>query len=88
MKAFVIPQSQRGKKFKTQDVIKHLRVKGSITSLEAFELYDVTRLSSIIFNLRKKGYDIKTETQLGKNKYGNTMSYAKYILEEDKSDED
>ncbi len=48
---------------KTQKVKEHLLSKGSITSWEAIKLYRATRLSSIIFNLRKefakdKKYDI------------------------------
>ena len=31
-----------------------------ITSMEAFELYKITRLSSIINILRKEGYDIES----------------------------
>ena len=84
----MIDRTRQKKKFKTQDVVKHLRTQGSITSVEAFELYGVTRLSSIIFNLRKKGYDIKTEDMIGKDRNGNTSQYAKYILEEDKMNED
>ena len=41
---------------KTQKVLNHLRINGSITSWEAIQEYGVTRLSATIFNLRKKGY--------------------------------
>lgn len=40
---------------KSNDILKHLQAAGSITSMEAFNLYKVTRLSAIIFNLKKKG---------------------------------
>lgn len=40
---------------KTQKVLNHLRENGSITSWEAIQQYGATRLSAIIFNLRKKG---------------------------------
>lgn len=67
---------------KTKQIVKHLKVKGSITSLDAFRLYGVTRLSSIIFNLRKRGFDIKTVDESDKDRYGNTCNYARYVLNE------
>jgi hypothetical protein len=39
-------------------VKKHLMEKGTIDSWTAIELYGVTRLSAIIFNLRMSGYNI------------------------------
>ena len=60
---------------KTRAVEEHLRRKGSITSWEAITNYRATRLSAIIFNLRKK-YDIDTlmmETDEG-------IKYGKYVL--------
>ena len=43
---------------KIENVKRHLLNKGSITSWEAIGEYRVTRLSSIIFDLRKQGFDI------------------------------
>ena len=65
---------------KTQLVKEHLLKCGSITSWEAIENYGATRLSSIIFNLRKLGYDIETRDIVFQDRYGNTGTYAKYIL--------
>lgn len=47
----------------TQDerVLQHLLSGQSITPLEALDLYGSLRLSSIIFRLRYRGYDIHTE---------------------------
>lgn len=93
MKAFIKPRqpketteakvNQVTKKDKTTEVLKHLKVKGSITSLEAFELYGATRLSAIIFNLRKKGYDIKTTDGACIDRYGHKCNFARYTLIED-----
>lgn len=44
---------------KIRKVENHLLEKGNITSWEAIEQYRATRLSAIIFDLRKK-YDIDT----------------------------
>lgn len=54
---------------------------GSITSWEAIEKFGETRLASVIFNLRKAGYDIKTDDVAFTDRYGNTGTYALYTLE-------
>ena len=66
---------------KTSEVLRHLRENGSITSMEAFKLFGATRLSAIIFTLRKRGFDIKTNTEVTKDRYGHNCSYARYTLE-------
>lgn len=68
---------------KTGAVFEHLQNKGSITSMEAFEMYGATRLSAIIFNLRGKGYDIVTIPIKAKTRFGDTVTFAKYVLKED-----
>ena len=68
---------------KTQLVLKHLKEKGNITSLEAIQKYGATRLSAIIFNLKDKGYEINTLMIDGKDRFGNESRYAKYVLKED-----
>lgn len=65
---------------KTEAVLRHLAEHGSITSMEAIEGYGATRLSAIIFNLRKDGFDIETVTESGTDRYGHSMSYARYVL--------
>jgi len=65
---------------KTTAVLEHLKEHGSITSMEAIESYGATRLSAIIFNLRKKGYDIGTENEGGTDRFGHSMTYARYVL--------
>lgn len=61
-------------------VFEHLCKHKSITSLEAIDNYGATRLSSIIFKLRKKGYNIITEHVEYIDRYGNKTYYGKYIL--------
>ena len=65
---------------KTEEVLKHLKEYGSITSLEAIEKYSATRLSAIIFNLKKRGYNIETIMLPFTDKYGTKSMYGKYIL--------
>ena len=61
-------------------ILEHLRVNGSITSLEAINMYGATRLADIIFKLRKRGFQIKTVNCVGKTRFGTTCNYAKYVL--------
>ena len=67
---------------KTKAVEIHLLEKGSITSWEAIQLYGATRLSAIIFNLRERGMNIRTERVDFTDRFGSKASYAKYILED------
>lgn len=63
---------------KTDKVLKHLQTYKVITSWDAISLYRATRLSSIIFNLKKRGYNITTEM-----KYNKGVGYAEYRLEDE-----
>lgn len=65
---------------KFQQVKEHLESYGTITSWQAIQQYGATRLSDIIFRLRKQGYDIQTKTECAKDRNGNTCQFAKYIL--------
>ena len=76
------------KKSQASEIIKLLRKQGYITSFEAIERFGATRLSSIIFVLRKKGFGIETEMVQGKNRYGHITNYAIYRLTKDIKDED
>lgn len=72
-----------GKKLnKTEKVLEHLKTYGSITSLEAIEKFGATRLSAIIFNLRKRGYDISTIDIPFTDRFGIKSVYGKYVLNE------
>ena len=60
-------------------VLLHLREYGSITSMEAFKLYDMTRLSAVVFELREMGYNIPMTMEKSKN----GKMYGRYTLKED-----
>ena len=70
-----------------QAVLQHLKTTGPLTSMEAFNLYGITRLSAIVFDLRKLGHTILTIECAGKTRYGNACMYAKYKLVEVSEDE-
>lgn len=61
-------------------VLQYLKENNSITSLEAIKEFGATRLSAIIYNLRKE-HNITTQYETSKNRYGDSVSYARYKLE-------
>ena len=70
---------------KIASVYAHLLDHGSITSWESIELYAATRLSSIIFDLKKigdktKSFEINTVMIKFTDKLGNENEHAKYVF--------
>lgn len=65
---------------KTQAVLDWLKTHESISSMEAIENFGATRLSAIIFNLRKRGYDIETVIFDGRDRFGRRVQFARYYL--------
>ena len=65
-------------------IYDHLVQFGSITSWEAIKEYGCTRLSDAIYHLRKKGISVVNENEHRVNRYGEKVTFAKYILEGDK----
>lgn len=49
-------------------ILRHLKDFGSISSLEAVSEYGIMRLAARISDLKKKGYDISSETKTDKNR--------------------
>lgn len=66
----------RGKRAK---VLNYLKEGKGITSMIAFEKFGATRLSSIIFDLRKE-YDIESIKCNGVNRYNEKVNYVEYRL--------
>ena len=63
-------------------IMVHLTVWGSITSMDAIKLYDITRLSARIWDLRHiYGLKIKTTNAQVETKWGKT-TVARYELME------
>ena len=63
-----------------QEVVLDLLNRGAITSLYVYECYKITRLAGVIWKLKKKGHNIRTEIVRVNTRYGKT-SIARYILE-------
>lgn len=60
-------------------ILQHLQEHGSITSMEAIQLFGCTRLSGRIFDLRRAGYDIAVVMTEGRTRSGSSCRYATYI---------
>lgn len=70
------------KKSKGKLVREHLEKYGSITSLEAIELYSATRLADIIYKLRNHGMEIDTIDMPFTDRFGTKSHYGKYVLKQ------
>tara|TARA_R110000824_G_C14865478_1_gene641699 strand:+ start:92 stop:370 length:279 start_codon:yes stop_codon:yes gene_type:complete len=66
-------------KSQSDAILWHLKQYGSITSYEAIKEYGATRLSAIIFNYRKDGYDIDSIPLVKKTRFGRNTTIAKYV---------
>ena len=62
-----------------ETVLKHLKKHKKITSLDAFNMYGITRLSGVIFNLKEEGHNITSKLTNVETKYGKTH-FSEYKL--------
>lgn len=67
-----IPQKQR--------VIDYINKFGSISSWEAYSDLGITQLGARIDQLKKEGYNFKTEWESSKNRFGDKTDYKRYYL--------
>ena len=65
---------------KTNEVKKHLISKGRIDSWTAINLYGATRLSAIIFILRRRGMNIVSTPRSVKDRNDNICNFVDYVL--------
>lgn len=66
-------------------ILQHLHDYGSITPIEALNLYGIMRLASRITDLRRQGVAIEKETVSGKNRFEEKTTFARYKLKEDQA---
>lgn len=69
----------------TRRVLNYMLDFDTITSWEAIKEFGATRLSAIIFNLRKKGFIIENEWIETKNRYGDSVRFVEYRLNKEKT---
>ena len=63
-------------------IIEYITEFGSITPMQAFADLGITKLATRISEMRKDGMDFKIEMVSVKNRYGKSVSFAKYSFEE------
>lgn len=64
-------------------VASHLTINGSITTIQSYDLYDITRLSAYIYVLRHKyNWNIKNEWIYSRKHWWNFRKtrFVKYVL--------
>lgn len=81
----MVKDKEMNKTTKRKEVLNHLQRHGSITSIEAIQLFGATRLSSIIYDLRKYNNIDGVKVQ-GRDRYGNTVYYTKYYYKGEEGD--
>ena len=69
------------KKTQRSEVLRYLENnKKGITSMEEFAMFGATRLSAIVFDLRKDGHKIVSEDKKVKDRFGHTTVVSNYKL--------
>ena len=61
-------------------ILNHLQTHGSITPLEAQELFGCMRLGARIWDLKHAGHHIIAEREEGLNKFGDKCHWARYRM--------
>ncbi len=62
-------------------ILRYMMEEGSITPWEAMRDFGCMRLGARIYDLRRRGISIAKETVTNKNRFGKTVSFARYILQ-------
>ena len=63
-------------------ILNYIEEFGSITQLDALRDLGVMRLASRVSDLRSKGYNIISKTEVVKNRYGESCHIKRYSLGE------
>lgn len=65
-------------------ILIYMEESGSITPFEAFAELGVTKLATRVSELRREGIPIVKSSETRKNRFGETVRYARYSLPQDK----
>lgn len=68
----------------TEKILAYMRDYGSITPLDALAEFGCMRLAARIADIRATGIPITSTMEISKNRYGETVRYSRYKLEEKK----
>ena len=63
-------------------IVRYIKDFGSITPMQAYEDLGITKLSTRISEMKKDGLRFEAETVKSKNRYGKSVSFSKYSMEE------
>lgn len=63
-------------------ILRYMRDVGPITQLDAAKEFGCYRLGARIWDLRHAGHAISKRTVTNKNRYGESVSFAEYRLED------
>lgn len=63
-------------------LVRYLSEFGSITSMDAISELGDTRLAAMVFELRRKGVNIISTSETNVNRWGEKVTYTRYILQE------
>ena len=61
-------------------LLKYLELHGRINPLQSWQALGIYRLSAVILDLRKEGYDIETVNTPVRNQFGEECHVATYVL--------
>lgn len=64
-------------------ILQYIREFGSISSWEAYKELGITQLGARIDQLKKEGYEFRTEWESSTNRYGDKTDYKRYYLVDD-----
>jgi len=67
-------------KSQNERLLKHMKRGNAISSMLAFQLYGITRLSARIFELKRSGVAIQSERVIRKRKDGSVVSFLEYRM--------
>ena len=65
-----------------EKILEFMREKGSITPVEAMAEFGCMRLAARISDIRASGVNVTSTMERSKNRYGDTVHFARYRLEE------
>jgi hypothetical protein len=74
----MIPKNKIVKNTQNKTIEQHLRYNNSITTIEAFKKYGITRLASRIHELKSTGMKIHGVMVKVKNRQGEVVSVKRY----------
>ena len=64
-----------------KEILRYLQThKKGLTNKEAFDKFGATRLGGVIYNIKKKGYDIRTINEKVRTRYGTSALVARYKM--------